>query len=129
MQNANIYSITPNVIKIRKTPSSGIFSIIESLRFYIEDNNITFISYLKYMYKRIYDHGKILSSLSMRSVMKTLPEKQLKVIRKYATTLNMKAQAKRFGWSKEQAINKVKEYVCSGSALSINEYFSSQNKQ
>ncbi len=58
--------------------------------------------------------------------MKTLSEKQMKVVRMYASTLNMKAQSQRFGWTKEQAINKVKEYVCSGSPLTINEYFASQ---
>lgn len=58
--------------------------------------------------------------------MKKLSEKQMKVVRKYASALSMQVQSKRNGWTKEQAINKVKEYVCSGSPLTIYEYFASQ---
>lgn len=61
--------------------------------------------------------------------MRTLNEKQMKVVRTYASTLNMKQMAKRKNWTKDEAIQKVKEYVLSGSPLSINQFIESQCEQ
>lgn len=60
--------------------------------------------------------------------MKKLTKQQTETIRSYANSLTMTIQIRRNGWTKQQALNRIKAYVQSGTSLTLFQFINQSQK-